>query len=266
MSDQPAIAAGNNMPAVDVFIERAVLGLVRRRGLRSVCDYGCGDGTLLKRLDQKTAHRLRLTGVDYFSRGKRWRKEWALPATSPAGNMVFVDRDAKAFQQMSGGKGLFDLVTSVCALHHFRHPCAELRNIQALLKPGGFAVVADWDFEVATASGMVKNLYSFLSESFHAFNGKYHRHHYTPQQALDLFLATKFRIIKSRTVRFIDAAAREDATKSALCTLAGMKRANQKTTSPVLKEYFKKEFGIIEQLVKNHGINYPSLYVIIAQL
>jgi len=250
----------------DAFVERTVLRLIKHQGLRSVCDYGCGDGDLLKRIDRKTEQRLRLTGIDYFSRDKRWRKEWALPAASPSRNLTFVDRESRALRRLTDMGGAFELVTSICALHHFQYPCAELQSIRSLTRPGGFVLLADWDFEGATAPGATKNLFSFLSESFHAFAGKYHRHHYTLEQAQDLFLATGLKVVRAETVRFRNPTrVKERSRENALHSMGHMIKANSTTPDPVVKRYFEKEFALVRPLVNKYGIDYPSMYLLIAQ-
>ncbi|GEM_PF-3075722 len=249
----------------DAFIEKTVLSLLKRHGLRSICDYGCGGGDLLRRIDAATGGRLRLAGVDYFSKGRRWRKEWALPPASASGNLTFVDRGSPGFRKLAGGKGGFDLVTSFCALHHFQYPCAELRTIRSLAGPGGLVLLADWAFE-GGRSGSAKDVFSFLSESFHAFAGKYHRHHYTPEQAEDLLLATDLRIIRTETVRFRNPGrVRERSRDNALHSLGHMRMANGKTKDRIARGYFEREFDLVEPLVKKHGIDYPSMFLITAR-
>jgi 2-polyprenyl-3-methyl-5-hydroxy-6-metoxy-1,4-benzoquinol methylase len=248
------------MPTADVFLDRTILGLIKRTDARSVCDYGCGSGSQLKRLDQKTAQRLRLTGIDFFS---FWAKA-ERPADSAS--IRFVDRGSSEYRRLCARGRAFDLIVSTFALHHFKRPVEELAVLKKLLEPHGNLFLADLAFANDSDSQVAENLFSFLSEEFQAFRGKYHRHHYTPDEAKSLVTSAGFKVqrVHAVTVDF-PAAERKEETGHALHHLSRMRAANRRTASASQRGYFDRRFAQMIQLVKRYGIDYSRLFAVTAQ-
>ena len=247
------------MPTTDVLLDRTVIGLIKRTRARAVCDYGCGDGALLRRIDRKTARRLQLTGIDYFS---SWKREERPQRT---GNMRFIDRGSRDYSRIVRQGGIFDLIVSAFTLHHFRRPLKELAALGKLLKPSGTLFLADLEFANDSDDQAAKNLFSFLSEEFQAFQGTYHRHHYTRDEALPLFAAAGLTVRSSRsiTVDFPEHERKEE-TGRALRHLQRMRAANRKTTNRWQRAYFDRRFAQMAALVKRRGIDYSRLFALTA--
>ncbi|MCU0606076.1 MAG: class I SAM-dependent methyltransferase [Candidatus Edwardsbacteria bacterium] len=252
-------ARGNKLPVADVSLDRAILGLIKRTGARAVCDYGCGDGALLKRLDRMTGQRLQLTGIDYFSSRKKEDRP------KGAGNLRFIDRVSREYRRVVEQGGVFDLIVSAFTLHHFRRPLEELAVLGRLLKPRGTLFLADLEFANDSGDQAAKNLFSFLSEEFHTFQGTYHRHHYTRDEALPLFAAAGLAVRSSRslTVDF-PGHERKEETGHALRNLDRMRVANRKTANAHQRRYFDARIEQMAALVKQHGIDYSRLFTVTA--
>lgn len=259
MRSSEAGQRGNKMPTTDVFLDRAVLGLIKRTGARAVCDYGCGDGSLLKRIDQNTSHRLRLTGIDFFS---SWKEE---DRPKGAGNLRFIDRAAREYQRLAGRGRAFDLIVSTYALHHFREPLAELAALRKLLKPNGTLFVTDLEFSTENDARITTNLFSYLSEEYQAFRGRYHRHPYTAEEARSLFAAAGFDAVRVRSVAVgYPESERAQDTGHALHHLRRMRDANRTTSGAALRDHFARRLGQMIRLVRRHGIDYSRLFTITA--
>ncbi|MDI6739958.1 MAG: class I SAM-dependent methyltransferase [Candidatus Edwardsbacteria bacterium] len=248
------------MPTANVFLDRSILGSIRRTGAKTVCDYGCGEGALLKRLGQRTAHRLRLIGIDYFSA----RPKSEQPENS--GNIVFIDRASSEYKRLAARGNAFDLIVSTFTLHHFKRPVEDLTNLKKLLKPRGTLFLADLAFKNNSDSQTAKNLCSFLSEEFHAFQGKYHRHHYTVDEARSLFDAAGFTIERAHSVTIdFPASERKEETAHAMENLGRMRSANRKSGNAVQRAYFNRRFEAMGKLVRRYGIDYSQLLAITAR-
>ena len=127
-------------------------------GMR-ILDYGCGKGTVMKRL---LAAEPGLVGCLYdISRTYEALWQRFLPP----------DRFA-SYRPRADWAGFFDVVTSFYSLEHAADPLAELRAIRALLRDGGTAFVIVPDAEANPADFVVVDHAHHYSEpSLRAFLG-----------------------------------------------------------------------------------------------
>lgn len=163
----------------DQILQRLV-ALMTSENYTRFYDHGCGDADLLGRLHAALPG-ASLTGVDYFSRFGEHN-----PLTKPHDGLHLIDRQSEEFDQLTA---TYDVVFSSCSLHHFKHPVQELRLMMQKVAPGGRLVLCDFAFVNDARAEVVKNISSFVSEMKAAIKGKYHRHHYTLDEAEDLICA-----------------------------------------------------------------------------
>ena len=111
-----------------------------------VLDVGCGTGAFARRLvDANPAQSV--TGAD-VSAGMLAEARRKL---GDAPNVRFVEARAEALPFPDGA---FEVVVSASALHYARRPGAALAEIARVLRPGGRAVVLDWDRSRWTMAAM----------------------------------------------------------------------------------------------------------------
>jgi SAM-dependent methyltransferase len=247
------------MAAIDTYVQNLIIDFIREEDEESVCDYGCGKGGLLDLLDREFPGRLRLAGVDYFSR---------FPETQRRGTgagIVFVDRETDEFQDLLQGRG-FDLVVSTYALHHYQYPVGELRNMAALLARGGAMIIADLAFDNLNRAQIVKNICSYVWESLDAFRGKYHRHHYTLEEALDIVSAADVEVTEASKKRIpLDDADLDEETRSQLAHFDRAMAALPEFKDPIMRDYFGFLIPRARALVEEYRIDYSSILIIIAR-
>lgn len=164
-----------------------VITLATQHKLQSICDYGCGDGSLITELSDTLPER-QLCGIDYF--GKKG-------IAKPSGNCwTAIDRDSPEFVNLLGSH-TFDIIFSTFTLHHFQYPVRELQQIAGMVKRGGFILFYDHCFDTETQGGMVISLSSLIWEVLESLDNGYHRHHYTFAEAKDLLSVIACETIES---------------------------------------------------------------------
>ena len=106
-------------------------GLLRRSGGRRVLEVGCGFGFLLARLE----NRCETLGVDVSPHAVE-----RCAQVSPRSRCLVGDVERALPAELA--RGSIDLVIARYVLEHLREPAAALREIAALLRPGGFLLAA----------------------------------------------------------------------------------------------------------------------------
>jgi ubiquinone/menaquinone biosynthesis C-methylase UbiE len=244
----------------DVIVER-VLRLVESHGIRTICDYGCGNGSLLERIRDSAPALSRIVGVDRFS------TMCARHAPAKEGNrgIEFVDRDSNEFTLLSKS-GAFDLVLSIFSLHHFHYPLAELATIKSMLSPTGHIFACEHDYEGETDGHRVKNFVFFIDEYLKAEQNDYHRHHYTMKQALDLFSTLGAQSIECE--RYSCEESEEEKTKRVNEHLGRneMKPALLAGMDPVRASIFKELFDMERSLLLQYGLDMRQFLLFSIQL
>jgi len=94
------------------FLVPKIVELIKKYELKSICDYGCGNGTLLNKIKTVLPDLSNLTGVDYFN---RFGDEYKFGEKTIG--IEFIDKESENFKELSKQKN-FDLIISTFALHH----------------------------------------------------------------------------------------------------------------------------------------------------
>jgi ubiquinone/menaquinone biosynthesis C-methylase UbiE len=247
------------MAAIDTFVQSMVISLIERGTIASVCDYGCGTGDLLEELDNEFPGRLHLAGVDYFSRFPHTGRPQART------NIALIDRGTSQYDELLE-RSRFDLVVSKFSLHHYQYPIAEIRNMATLLNPRGTMVLADLAFENLNDAQIVKNICSYAWENLDSLRGKYHRHHYTLEEALDIMSAIDVEVTESFNRNIPpDDADLEEETQSQLTHITGLLEVLPDFKNRIVRDYFSVLFPYLKTLVQEHNIDHSSIFVIVAQ-
>ena len=107
-----------------------------------VLDVGCGPGHLSTRLADR--HGLQVTGLDLDPAmiGRASARAAARPGDGDQHRPSFVVGDVAS---LAFPDGSFDLVVSTLSMHHWAEPAAGLAEIGRVLRPGGRALI--WDFQ-----------------------------------------------------------------------------------------------------------------------
>ncbi len=167
-----------------------ILDVINEHGLKSICDYGCGEGELLEYLKSKKPE-LELYGIDFFAKYEIGEE---------SDHYKRIDRESDEFETLPGSRK-FDLVVSTFALHHFQFPVKELRTIAGMIRPGGFLDMFDHCFDREGEGAVARSLSSLIGEATSALRGMYHRHHYTLQEASDLILVMPGEVVLQEEFR-----------------------------------------------------------------
>jgi SAM-dependent methyltransferase len=124
---------------------RALLEAGLRPGM-NVADFGCGVGVVTRMLAEMVGPSGAVTGVDV--NGQQLAEAAAWCRSRGVMNTSFVQADAC---RTGLPRGSFDLVYCRFLLLHLPDPMACLREMRAVLRPGGIIVVEDGDLASATS-------------------------------------------------------------------------------------------------------------------
>jgi ubiquinone/menaquinone biosynthesis C-methylase UbiE len=152
-SGQYALATGANaVGRLDVlhsiYSSTGRIGLIEA-GLKvgmTAADFGCGSGTMTRLLAAMVGPSGRVTGIDLNAPQVEQAKE--LCARQGLTNSDFIVADAC---RTNLPRDAFDLVYCRFLLLHLPDPMACLREVLAVLKPGGILFVEDGDLASATS-------------------------------------------------------------------------------------------------------------------
>jgi SAM-dependent methyltransferase len=124
---------------------RRLLAAGLQTGMK-VADFGCGVGVVTRMLGEMVGPTGSVTGVDV--NGQQLAEAAAWCESQGVRNASFVKADAC---QTGLPRGAFDLVYCRFLLLHLPDPMSCLREMRALLRPGGLIVVEDGDLASATS-------------------------------------------------------------------------------------------------------------------
>jgi SAM-dependent methyltransferase len=113
----------------------------------AVADFGCGVGATTHMLAEMVAPSGRVTGIDVSAAQLEQGRN--LCRASKIGNAIFVEARAT---ETGLPRDSFDLVYCRFLLLHLVDPAVCLREMRAILKPGGVLVVEDGDLTSAGSS------------------------------------------------------------------------------------------------------------------
>jgi len=179
----------------DQAIIKSLMSTVDKQNINSICDYGCGDGRILKKIKKKLPSGIRYTGIDF------WSNEYSkniIPENEESIN--FIDNGSLEIDEIIENNH-YDLVFSSFALHHFRLPVKELKRIEHLVAPEGFLILIDMFRDFTDIEKIADNVYFFNSKMMMTvLRGDYHRIPYTKEETCDLLLALDMEITDQKIV------------------------------------------------------------------
>ncbi len=241
------------MAEINNFILKKIIPVIEQTDCRTICDYGCGDGKLLEKLNELNSD-LELTGIDYFNRfcDNDPRKN-----DSPVAH--YVDRESDEYQQLVDSSG-FDLLLSTFALHHFQSPISELQAMVSMVKPGCQLIFIDYAFQNRNPAEVTKNISSFIQEMSMAIRKFHHRHHYTLDEALDLMKAVPVEVDEAVELTNEETATeRKENVVDSLEQNALTHASIQKNASDFWKTIWPPFWELEESFIKEHGLDYSLL-------
>lgn len=240
------------------FISKKIIPIINSNKIKTILDYGCGEGEVLKQLSLHD-NQLSLYGTDYLS---SYPAETRLQSTD---KITFVDKKSPEYEKLLIKK--FDLIISTFALHHYKLPISELQTLEGLLSTDGYLFIADMNSLNNSNAKNVKHLCSFIGEAF-AFNlGKYHRHHYSLEEALDCIKGTnlKIEIAEDHIIEKTSEELQKEAKETIDHNNNHILKALSKLPNPMLENYFENSFKNLNQLLEQHYIDYSSFFIIVAK-
>lgn len=231
----------------DIIIDKAM-----KYNVISICDYGCGPGELLDLLYEKKPE-FQFTGIDYFKKHEIKKSENA--------QIRFIDREDNEYHQLSEN---FDMIISTYALHHFQYPVSELKRIYSLLKPGGIMIFFDHQLILDTKPKIVKAYSSLLGEIESTMKKKYHRHHYTIDEASDLLSCLPAEILEVKEL--VDVLTEKERNEDRDFFLERNRKIQdmiKENASDFWKTIWLPLFELEEQLMTEHNIDYSDYFYIL---
>jgi ubiquinone/menaquinone biosynthesis C-methylase UbiE len=179
----------------DQAIIKYLMSTVEKQNINSICDYGCGDGRILKKIKKKLPSRIKYTGIDFWS--NKYSKK-IMPEDEESIN--FIDNGSPEIDEFIENNH-YDLVFSSFALHHFRLPVKELKRIECLVAPEGYLILIDMFRDFTDVEKIADNVIFFNSKMMMtALRGDYHRIPYTKEETCDLLLALDVEITDQKVV------------------------------------------------------------------
>ena len=213
----------------DQAIIRYLVSIVDMQNINSICDYGCGDGRILKKMEKKLPRRIRYTGIDFWSSE---HSMYQMPKNEKSIN--FIDNESPKIEEFMENNQ-YDLVFSSFALHHFRLPIKELKRIERLVSIEGYFILIDIHRDYTDLEKIAENVRQFHSQMMMGIRGDHHRIPYTKEETCDLFLALDMEITDQKVVDI-------ELTETDI--------AEYKTS--FLERYKKKEDDAIQDDVSKH--------------
>lgn len=246
------------------YIEKRIQKIIEEINPRTICDYGCGTGDLIFKIrDNNKERNINYIGVDYIS----LYPEKLRPKNQD--NIVFYDKQNSDFNIENICKNSCDIIISTYALHHFKRPVAELQLVEKLLAPNGILIMFDSSFNMDNEDHAMKNITSYSDELLKSFLGKYHRHHYLLDEALDLFKATKLTILEATNYSIGNDESDEDRKNRAQDLYDHIDSCLISKTSelqyPNLIKFMKHIFEVNKEILRSAKVSYSNEFLIVAQ-
>lgn len=240
-------------------IVKQLIPLIEEHNCRTVCDYGCGDSELLQMLLANNSS-LQLTGIDYFEHANENEIN-----NAKAKGIHLIERASVEYKELCA-EPVFDMIVSTFALHHFQYPVQELQSIAHLVKPGGLLAFFEHKHDPTTRAGINKAIISFISELQMSLSKGYHRHHYSLEEAKDLFLALPVTI---RVAESFKNEKTEEEKKEDKDFWLTRNKNEQGDITQYASEYWKNIWlpmlAVAEKQMEEFGIDFSELFMIVAE-
>jgi 2-polyprenyl-3-methyl-5-hydroxy-6-metoxy-1,4-benzoquinol methylase len=246
------------MAGIEDVVTSKIIGFIKKHECKSICDYGCGNGDLLRNIRSAVPDLSNLTGIDYLSRFSEGNT-----SGEKANGIEFIDKESERFQEAipSG----VDLVLSTFALHHYQYPIHELQTMCGMLKNKGYILAMDHNCKNATKAQIVKNVSSFFEELLNTAQKQYHRHHYTLKEAIDLFSGVDVDIVESAEIEYNETTEEQkDNITNGL--MRNKKKMQSLAKAPeIYQDIFTDLFSLEDNLINKYRIEYSGLLYICAR-
>lgn len=233
------------------FMSAIISTAINEYQIRSICDYGCGNGELLGILHQKHPQ-LKICGIDYFDGRYPDLRETDVP-------FRMIDRSSSDYDKTIADQH-FDMVVSTFALHHFQYPVQELRNVSELVRPSGILELFDHAVDLDSQGGVTKGLSTLIWEIFDALKGRYHRHHYTLKEALDLLSAVPVDVCKAVEIRLkLNPEKNEEQRQRYLTRLSDTRSKMLENLDEYWQSIFLPLLDLDRATVERYGMDYSKI-------
>jgi len=228
--------------------------LITENNVKTVLDYGCGKGHLLELLQSKNPD-VQFFGTDYF-------RKYDIKLVNN-NSIQFIDREDidNSFSNHS-----FDLIVSTFALHHFQYPVSELQKIYAFLTNNGHFIMFDHQIVLDSHAKIVKTVSSLIGEIEGCLKKSYHRHHYTIEEAKDLFKAIPVNI--EAVVELKDQISTEEMLEDQQEKLERNRKIQQmvsQNSSDFMKSIWLPLYQLEEKLIESYQIDFTDVFYILAK-
>ena len=239
--------------------------ILDKNNISSICDYGCGDGRIIKLLKDKYPNTIKYTGIDFWS-SEFSNKE--MPENEDQIN--FIDNGSPNISKFLE-TNCFDIVFSSYALHHFRLPIKELKRMEGLINPNGFLILFDIYRDYTDEKTVADNIFFCHSQMMMAMRGSYHRIPYTKDEISDLFLAIDMKFTDQRIleVKLTDKELEQytDAVPVWMEEVAekDLKEDESKNIHIDIMNVFRSSRRFTAELMKRHGSTPNNLLVTVAR-
>ncbi len=246
----------------DQAIIKYLLSIVDVQNINSICDYGCGDGRILKKIEKELPFGKRYIGIDNWSNEHNSNK---IPDDEEF--IKFVDNGSSSIGEFIESNQ-YDLVYSSFALHHFRFPIKELKRLECLVAPEGYLILVDLYPDYTDAEKIAANVLHFNSQMMNALKGDYHHVPYTKEEIRDLLLSLNLEIVKQKVIN-VEINKKELADYK-LSFPERLKKSADKVfldnlSDPVLLEVFKSTLQLIRDVINKYGAVPNNLLVTTAK-
>jgi len=239
--------------------------ILDKNNISSICDYGCGDGRVIKLLKEKYPDTIKYAGIDF------WSNEFSSKEIPENEDQInYVDNGSRNIGKFIETNS-FDIVFSSYALHHFRLPIKELKRMENLISPNGFLILFDIYKDYTDEKAVADNVFFGHSQIMTAMRGNYHRIPYTEDEVRDLLLALdmKFTEQKILELNLTDKELEQyaDAIPVWMKDVAEKKVSEDKLNNvhPDIMDVFKSSKEFTSKLMKRYGSKPNNLLVTVSK-
>jgi ubiquinone/menaquinone biosynthesis C-methylase UbiE len=224
----------------DQAIIKYLISMVDKQNINSICDYGCGNGRILKKIKKRLLSGIKYTGIDFWSHE---HCESIMPENEEYIN--FIDNGIPEIEEFIENNH-YGIVFSSFALHHFRLPVKELKRIERLVAPEGYLILID-----------IFRDYTHIP--------------YTKEETCDLLLALDMEITDQKVVGLETTEKELDEFKTSVPEWYKIKAKNEyqddvsKNRHPALMDVFESVQQLTTNLINKYGTTPDSLLITTAK-